>query len=259
MTIGHIGPEFVSGSAVLSAAALAKRQGLCSEAWRNFNFDAARNDPGYGAFYLNRGEGSGAYTATKTGSATDAYIAGPSGFPSLLELDAVSTTNGQGINVQYKGQGCFPTSGMVIAGSLMCRFKDIATAPEFLFGHASISTAAIASDVVAAADWAGFLSLSGGTIVWASDDGTQDTGATTLHTMVDGVSTTDGTEWVNLDYRWEVGVGFEVYVNGVQFDVSDVAITAEPDGFVVPTIVFQTNGTTDPILEVAYSAFGYKN
>lgn len=258
MPVAHIGPEFVSGSAVLSAASLAKRQGLCAEAWRDINIDAARTDPSYGGFYLNRGEGSGAYTATLTGSGTVNYIAGPSGFGSLLEIDAVSSTDGEGVNLQYKGQGCYPTAGTTIYGSLMCRFKDIGTAPEFLFGHASINIAVIATDVVAAADWAGFLSLSGGTIVWASDDGTQDTGATTLHTMVDGANTTDGTEWVNFDYRWKVGDSFEVYVDGVAKDVSDVAITAEPDGFVVPTIVFQSSGTVDPVLEVAYSAFGFK-
>lgn len=259
----HIGPEFVSGSDRLSAAAKAKAKGLCGKAWRDINIVEAAFNPAYGGFWLNRGETFGtnannAFSTTLTGSGTALYKAGGAGFPTLLELDAVSTTNGEGVNLQYNGQGFYPQAGMVSAGSTMIRFKDIATAPEFFFGLATIDASIIASDAISATDWMGFFSLSGGTIKFGSDDGSEDAGANTLHTMVDGATTTDGTEWVNLDWRWEVGSKFEVYIDGVLGDISDVAITAEPDGHVVPSFVLQTNGTTDPIADVVYSAFGYR-
>jgi hypothetical protein len=261
MSVAHIGPEFVTDStttpgARLTAAAVAKRRGLNALAWRDVNIDACRTDPSYGSFVLNN---LSAMTSTLTGSGTVGYIAGPTGFGSILEVDSVSTTDGEGVNAQWLGHGFFPRAGMVACASGMMRFSDIATEPEFLFGWATIDTTVIATDAVSATDWAGLVSLTAdGIVLFGSDDGTEDVGATTIYTMIDAVTVTDGTEWVNFDLRWTVGEKFEVYVDGVLKDVSDVAITAEPDGFVVPTLVFNTSGTVDPVLHCADLAFGHK-
>jgi hypothetical protein len=261
MAVYHIGPEFVSGSDRLSAAAKAKRLGMCAAAWRDLNLERAVEDPAYGRFFRNDGSaGEGAITATLTGSGTVEYIAGPSGFPSILEVDSVSTTDGEGVNAQWLGQGFFPTAGMVAYAHAKMRFSDIATEPEFLFGWATIDTTVIATDAVSATDWMGLVSLTAdGIVLFGSDDGTEDLGATTIYTMIDAVTVTDGTEWVDFDIRWEIGKSFEVYVDGVLADTDDVAITAEPDGFVVPTLVFNTSGTVDPVLHIAGGPqFGFR-
>jgi hypothetical protein len=81
----------------------------------------------------------------------------------------------------------------------------------------------------------------------------------TVHTMVDGDVTTDGTEIVDFDIRWDVGDKITVYVDGVQQDVTGIDLANEPDaGFIVPSLVLQSNGTTDPILNVLDFDIGYK-
>lgn len=255
----NIGPEFVSGSDRLSSAAKALRPGRCGLAWRDFNVTAAQLDSAYGRYFdckANLANGTG----TQATAGTGAYIADTvAGGYSVLEVDSNSTTNGQGYQIQWKGAGVYPEEGMTVYGHARVRFLDIATGPEFFAGLGTIDTTLIASDAMSASDWIGFLSLSGGTIKFGVDDGTEDLSDSAIHTMVDGVSTTDGTEIVDLDFRWEVGSTLEVYVNGVLADITGIDLGNEPDdGFVVPSVVCQTNGTTDPILHVLEFEVGYK-
>jgi hypothetical protein len=258
MSVFKIGPEFVSGSDRLSAAAVALRRGRCGEAWSDFNVQEALVNSGYGRFAslaTKLAEGTG----TQATAGTGAYIADTiAGGYSVLEVDSNSTTNGQGYQIQWKGHGWYPEEGGCFYMYLRARFKDIATAPEFFAGLATIDTTLIASDLMSATNWVGFLSLSGGTIVAGVDDGTEDLSGT-LHTMVDGDTTTDGTEIVDLDLKWRVGDTIEAYVNGVKQDLSGIDLANEPDaGFIVPSVVLQTNGTTDPILHVLEFDVGYK-
>lgn len=256
--VGKIGPEFVSGSARLSSAAKALRRGVCGEAWRDFSFSDAQFDPGYGRVYsgLNLAEATG----TQATAGTGAYIADTiAGGYSVLEVDCNSTTNGQGYQLQWKGEGVYAEEGMVVYMHWRVRTKDIATGPEFFAGLATIDTTLIASDAMSATNWIGFLSLSGGTIKVGIDDGTEDLSDSAIHTMVDGDTTTDGTEIVDLDLRWEVGTKVEAWVNGVKADLTGIDIANEPDaGFIVPSVVCQTNGTTDPIVHVLDRVIGYK-
>lgn len=258
MAVYHVGPEFVSGSARLSSAAIALRPGPCAAAWRDFNFAEARLNPGYGKFHygLNLAEGTG----TQATAGTGAYIADiVPGQYSVLEVDCNSTTNGQGYQIQWKGEGVYPEEGMVVYQYWRLRFKDIATGPEFYAGLATIDTTLIASDAMSATNWVGFLSLSGGTIKVGVDDGTEDLSDSSIYTMVDGDTTTDGTEIVDLDLRWEVGTKIEAWVNGVKADLTGIDLANEPDaGFIVPSVVCQSNGTTDPIVHVCERAIGYK-
>lgn len=258
MSVAHIGPEFVSGSGRLSAAARALRPGRGGEAWRDFNVDRARSDPSYGKFFggLDLAEATG----TQATAGTGAYIADTvPGLYSVLEVDCNSPTNGQGYQLQWKGQGVYPEEGMVVYQYYRLRFKDIATGPEFYAGLATIDTTLIASDAMSATNWVGFLSLTGGTIKVGVDDGTEDLSDSAIHTMVDGDTTTDGTEIVDLDLRWEVGSKIEAWVNGVKADLTGIDLANEPDaGFIVPSVVCQSNGTTDPIVHVLERAVGYK-
>lgn len=259
MPVGKIGPEFVSGSARLSAAAKALRPGRCGEAWRDFDDQLARFDQSYGRFFDLKNDLANA-TGTQATAGTGAYIADTvAGLYSVLEVDCNSTTNGQGYQLQWKGAGVYPEEGMVFYSHSRLRFKDIATGPEFYLGLATIDTTLIASDAMSATNWVGFLSLSGGTIKVGVDDGTEDLSDSAIHTMVDGDTTTDGTEIVDLDLRWEVGSKIEAWVNGVKADLTGIDLANEPDaGFVVPSVVCQSNGTTDPIVHVVDFQVGYK-
>lgn len=258
MPVAHLGPEFVSGSAVLSAASRALRPGRCGAAWADFNVERARFDPSYGRFYdqLALAEATG----TQATAGTGAYIADTVvGGYAVLEVDCNSTTNGQGYQLQWKGEGVYPEEGMVVYQYWRLRFKDIATGPEFFAGLATIDTTLIASDAMSATNWVGFLSLSGGTIKVGVDDGTEDLSDSAIHTMVDGDTTTDGTDIVDLDLRWAVGSKIEAWVNGVKADLTGIDLANEPDaGFIVPSVVCQSNGTTDPIVHVVNRAIGYK-
>jgi hypothetical protein len=253
-----IGPEFISGSGRLSAAAIDKTPGRCGLAWYDFDPVVAKNDSRYGAFYRLR-EMLAEATGTQATAGTGAYI--PSTFAggkSELEVDCNSTTNGQGYQLQWKGAGWYPEEGGTYYMHLRARFRDIATGPEFFAGNATIDTTLIASDAMSATNWVGLLSLSGGTIVAGVDDGTEDLSGT-VHTMVDGDVTSDGTEIVDIDLRWDVGDKITVYVDGVQQDVTGIDLANEPDaGFIVPSLVLQSNGTTDPILNVLDFDIGYK-
>lgn len=259
MPVAHIGPEFVSGSDRLSAAAKALRPGRCGAAWRDFNAERARIDQSYGRFFDVKNDLANA-TGTQATAGTGAYIADTiAGGYSVLEVDCNSTTNGQGYQIQWKNAGVYPEEGMVVYGHGRLRFVDIATAPEFFLGLATIDTTLIASNAMSATNWVGFLSLSGGTIKVGVDDGTEDLSDSAIHTMVDGATTTDGTEIVDLDIRWEVGVKIEAWVNGVKADLTGIDLANEPDGgFIVPSVVCQTNGTTDPIVHVLDFQVGYK-
>lgn len=259
MPVHHVGPEFVSGSARLSNAAKALRPGRCAAAWRDFNVQQARLDSTYGRYHDLKNDLANA-TGTQATAGTGAYIADTiAGGYSVLEVDCNSTTNGQGYQLQWKGAGVYPEEGAVVYGHLRLRFKDIATGPEFFGGLATIDTTLIASDAMSATNWIGFLSLSSGTTKFGIDDGTEDLSDSTIHTMVDGDTTTDGTEIADYDFRWEVGSKLEVWVDGVKANITGIDLANEPDaGFIVPSVVCQTNGTTDPIIHVLEFEVGYK-
>lgn len=233
--------------------------GLTAKLWRGIDRSRGAFDPINSFFHVERGQGGvGAFTSTQATAGTALYIASPTtGLGSVLELDCNSTTNTQGIQVQYPGLGVNPKDGMVICWETMLQAKDIATAPEFFAGMATLDTTLIASGSISAADWIGFYDVTDGTLNFGVEDGSQDISANVAHTLVDGDVTTDGTAWVRLGFRWEVGTKLEAYVNGALVNTDDVAESNAPDGAIVCSYVCQSNGTTDPIVLVAYTAFGY--
>ena len=268
MPVAHIGPEFVTDStttpgARLTAAAVAKRQGLCGAVWKGFNIEQAMQDPGYGRFHMERFDaGVDAFTLTQATAGTAVPIAGPDGFGSLLELDCNSNTVGQGVQIQYKGLLVNPVAGMEIMFSTMCRVRDISTTGlQTFLGWSDVDTTIHASAVPTTGDKLGFYSITTNKILefgmGASAVPTNATG--TPHTWIDGDVTTDGTEWVNLDILWRVDEFVRPYVDGVPF-ASDVAIASDPAAAVCPSFVCQNAATNvDSILELAYFAVGWKN
>lgn len=262
MPVHHVGPEFVSGSARLSAATLAKRQGLNAAVWKTFNFTQAQEDPGYGYFNLNRWQaGIGMATTTQATTGTATIIAPPDGFGALLELDSASNTTGQGINVQFKNELVNPVAGMEIMFDTMVRARDLSTVGlQNFIGLSDVDTTIHASAVPTTGDKIGFASTSQAMtekfVAGTSAVPTVSTGTT--HTWIDGDVTSDGTEWFNLGFKLRVGELLEVYVDGVKF-AHDLATTTHPAAAVCPSFVCQCPNTNiDSILEVAYYAFGYK-
>lgn len=254
--VNPIGPGFLTSQTA--------DPGLTSKLWRGIDRSVGTVDPMTGFFHVERGQGGvGAFTSTQATTGTALFKASPTaGLASVLELDADSTTDGQGIQVQYPGLGVYPKDGMIICWESMVQVSDIATTgPELFLGLATLDTTIIASDAMSASDWIGFLELGGEatTVVnFGVEDGSQDVSATTAHTFVDGAVTTNGTAWVRLGFRWEVGTKLEAYVDGAMISTSDVAESNAPDGPIVCSYVCQCGGTgIDSIMLVAYTAFGY--
>jgi hypothetical protein len=246
-----IGPEFLSSQTSV--------QGLTPKIW--LGIDRSRGiDPFHSFFHVDHGQnGVGNFTSTQATAGTALWIASPvAGWGSVLELDCNSTTNTQGIQVQYPGLGVYPSDGMIISYESMLLFKDIGTntGPEFFDGLATLDTTLIASGSISAADWIGLYSSDGTpALKFGVEDGTQDISAVTAHTTIDGDVT--AASWFRWGFRWEVGTKIDVYVNGREIDSSDVAESNAPDGPIVCSSVCQSNGTTDPIVLSAYRAFGY--
>jgi len=254
--VNPIGPGFLTSQTA--------DPGLTSKLWRGIDRSVGTVDPMTGFFHVERGQGGvGAFTSTQATTGTALFKASPTaGLASVLELDSDSTTDGQGIQVQYPGLGVYPKDGMIICWETMVQLKDIATTgPELFLGMATLGSGLITSDAYNMADWIGFASLGGAattTVKFGVEDGSQDISATTAKTFTDGDVTTDGTAWTRLGFRWEVGTKLEAYVDGSMIDTSDVAESNAPDGAIVCSYVCQCGGANiDSIMLVAYTAFGY--
>lgn len=247
-----VGPEILSSSTSV--------QGLTSKLWNGIDRSRGVIDPFYGGFFIDRGQaGTGAFTATQATAGTAAYIASPvAGWGPVLELDSGSSTNTQGINVQYTGIGVYPKDGQIIGWEAMLLFKDIGTntGPEFFGGLATVDTTIIGSGAITAADWIGFYSADGTPeLYFGVEDGSQDISATAAHTTIDGDVT--AASWFRIGFRWVVGESLQYFVNGVATTPSDVLESNAPNGPMVLSYVCQSNGTTDPIVLAAYTAFGF--
>lgn len=242
------------------------KQRLSGKLWRDFDFERAAQDPSYGWYGKDVWKnGTGTFTGTQASAGAAALVAGPTGFGTLLEIDSNSGTAAQGYQVQFTGHGYYPKAGETLYFEAQLRAHDIATAPEFFAGHGTIDTTFIATSgtpSVTAADFIGFYAVDDGAgLTFAIDDG--DTGesahASDVYTLVDADVTTDGSEWVHLGYRITFGDSVEAYANGLDLEVS-VTQASEPDGFIVPTFVCQSSGSSvDPLIRVAHTCWAVKH
>lgn len=167
--------------------------------------------------------------------------------------DCNSTTATQGINVQRPGWAVAPAAGKIIAYEGLLKAADIATGPEFFWGLSVVDTTLIASSANSSADHVGFESVTDNNILLfhTEDGGTRVSGATSPHTLVDDT-------YVKLGFRIIGLTAVEVYVNG---SIVNVAFSATPDipegSILVPSLVCQTGGTTDPIVHLDWIRMGW--
>jgi hypothetical protein len=267
MSVAIISRELVTDStttpgARLTAAAVAKRQGLTGQVWSGFNAQQALLDPGYGSFHLERfRSGVDAFTLTQATTGTAVPIAGPDGFGALLELDAASNTVGQGVQIQYKGLLVNPVAGMEIMFETMARVRDISTTGiQHFLGLSDVDTTIHASALPTTGDKIGFASITTNLIseFVMNASGVPAAATGTPHTWVDADVTSDGSEWAHLAFKWKVDEYVRVFVNGAEFG-NDLAISTDPAAAVCPSFVAQVAATNvDSIMELAYFAFGYK-
>lgn len=184
------------------------------------------------------------YTATTATTGTFLVIDEEGG---VADADCASTTHRQGINVQASSTvgASFATQA---SGKMWfeCRLKasDIATGPEFFVGLHNIDTTVIATSAMngAAGDYIGFQSLTDDNVLLGvtADNVAQATGVSTT-TLVDGT-------YVKLGFKVTDRSKVEFYVDGVK--QTSTQTTRIPSALMVPTLVCQSGGTTDPIVSI---------
>lgn len=161
----------------------------------------------------------------------------------VVLADCNSATATQGVNVQRSGAAgelFKPVDRTNIWFEARVKAADIATGPEFFLGLAVIDTTIIGSSALSA-QAIGFKSETDNNVLLATcKDGSSETTAASIHTFVDG-------EWVKLGFRVHDDSSVTFFVNGVKVGT----ITANiPTTELVPSLVCQSGGTTDPIIHM---------
>lgn len=185
---------------------------------------------------------TGKWTATQATTGTWALDDAVGG---VALADCNSTTVTQGINVQLNGAAgeiFRPAAGRKIWFEARVKAADIATGPEFFLGLANIDTTVIGTSAVSTTDHLAFTSVTDDGVLLLNGEkgGTGNTEAGT--TLVDDT-------WVNLGLLVDGVTTCTGYVNGVA--TATALVTANiPILEMVPTIVCQSDGSTDSIVHV---------
>lgn len=200
---------------------------------------------GYGFFDDFLDLPTGRHTATQATQGTFALDDARRG---VVLADCNSATATQGINVQRcgtTGESFAALAGTCIWAEARIKAADIATGPEFFWGLAVIDTTIIATSALSA-QAIGFKSVTDDNVILATcKDGSSETTASSIHTFVDDA-------WVRLGFRITDDSLVEFFVNGERAG----QITANiPTTEVVPSLVCQSGGTTDPIIHMDWWAF----
>jgi len=220
--------------------------------WKDIDADVA-DDPRRGMVFFDDFFDlvTGRYTATQATAGTfaiDTTVANTG----VALADCNSTTSTQGINVQAASTNFAPAAGRIIVFEARVKAADIATGPEFFLGLSTVDTTLIASSANSSADHIGFESVSDDNILLfhTEDGGTRVSGATSPHTLVDDA-------WVKLGFKVIGLTKCEVWVNGAKVDVNFSATPDICDGsIIVPSLVCQSAGTTDPIVHLDWWRIG---
>lgn len=192
---------------------------------------------------------TGKYTATQATAGTFLIVNERTG---VAEADCNSTTQHQGIQVQKSttvGAMFAPLADTKIWFDCRILLKDIATMANIFIGLHDIDTTIMSSGALvdASNDWIGFKSeTTVSTISGTCSNNTTESTAALAITPTDHDVTTTGAAWMNLGFRVTGTSLIEFYVNGVK---SALTITTNiPTAVMTPSLVCQTDGTTDPIL-----------
>lgn len=183
---------------------------------------------------------TGRYTATQATAGTFALGDAPGG---VALADCNSTTVTQGINVQLGstvGESFIPVAGSKIWAEARLKATDIATGPEFYMGLAVIDTTIIGSSALSA-QAIGFKSVTDDGVLLATCKGASSETTAASNTLVEDT-------YVRLGFRvTETGL-VEFYVNGVK-NATTIAANL-PIVEMVPSLVCQSDGTTDSIIHI---------
>jgi len=184
---------------------------------------------------------TGKYTATQATAGT--FAAGTADEGGTALADCNSTTVTQGINVQLNSALFKPQANADIWFEARVKAADIATGPEFALGLANIDTTVIASSAVSTTDHVMFTSVTdNGILLGSSEKAGTAASSNAVHTLVEDT-------WVRLGFKISGVDKVEWYVNGVK-DATTVATANVPIVVLVPTLVCQSDGTTDSIVHI---------
>jgi hypothetical protein len=182
------------------------------------------------------------YTATQATAGTFLITDAEGG---VADADCNSTTATQGINVQAAstvGERFRPQADDVLIFEARLKAADIATGPEFFVGLSVIDTTIIAASANSSANHIGFESVTDDNVLlFHSESGGTRSSTTTPHTLVDDT-------FVKLGFRVKGTEKIEVFVDGVKF--GETIETNIPTELMVPSLVCQSGGTTDPIVSL---------
>jgi hypothetical protein len=221
-------------------------RGLSPKVWANCPRTAINNghlDKGWGFVddFVSKDELEH-YTATQATAGTFALDDAKGG---VVLADCGSTTATQGINVQRAttvGE-CFNAQYGKLYFEALIKAADIATGPEFFLGLAVIDTTVIATSALSAQS-IGFSSVTDdGVLLSGTKDGTSAATGTGTTLVAD--------TWVKLGFIAHENSKVDFYVDGVKVNTETTYI---PTTEMVPTLVCQSGGTTDPIVHVDWIA-----
>lgn len=215
--------------------------GQSYDLWRDCKIETLEND--YNRGYAFRDQflslPTGKYTATPATAGTFA-LSDLEGGVALADCNSATAT--QGINVQLNstvGAAFFTQAAGKLWFEARVKVADIATGPEFFCGLSEIDTTVIAASANSSANHIGFESVSddGVLLFHAEVAGSRTSSTATIHTLVDD-------EYVRLGFKVVDRTRIEVWVNGSKVDTLTAGF---PLVGLVPTLVCQSGGTTDPI------------
>lgn len=223
--------------------------GLSAALWHKCPRSAIEANPDFGWGFmdnLQRGVPTDVWTVT---NATAGTFAMDTVFGSVALADSASTTATQGVQVQRTVSIFKPIAQADIYFEARVKAADIATGPEFALGLHNVDTTIIASSAVSTTDHVSFTSVTDDGILLGNGE-KAGTGTTTaaLHTFVDDT-------YVKLGFKITGVDKVEFFVNGVQAAPATNLATANiPIVVLVPSLVCQTGGTTDPIVHLDWMA-----
>lgn len=235
------------GDLITRAAGPRNLRGLSMDMWNHCPRHEIREDPSYGWYFeddfMDDHDLTNRYTATQASTGTFLITDAQGG---VADADCNSGTVEQGINIQASstvGERFIPVADAEIYFEVALKVTDSATGPEFFVGLHEIDTSIIASSALTGNNYIGWSSVTDDNVLLFSAGK-----AGTVTTLTSSKTLVEAT-YVNLAFRIR-GVGYgEEYVDGL-LKGETLTSTNIPIVAMVPSLVCQSNGTTDPIVSI---------
>ena len=184
----------------------------------------------------------GKYTATQATAGTFALGDGDGG---VALADCNSTTATQGINVQLGGAAgelFKPAAGRKLWFEARFKFADVATGPEFFLGLHEIDTTIIVASALTGGNMIGFSSITDDNVLLFTAEKATAAATKACTTAVDGT-------FLKLGFFVDGVTSIQQYLNGALLAGEHVSANI-PIVEMVPSLVCQSGGTTDPIVHL---------